>query len=210
MERIATRMVISMPLLRYLSNKADNHAQHLNWGYDSVSCEYATVRYSDVTVVNFFFSHSMHSTNFVKNDDTISYMIRINEIFISRSHSAFNRISSGAKEIGNDIRQEFEGHMNNVYRYILPGLFQRKALEVLANGEVEIASLKFKSDGTVVIDGTRHKMNDLDFTLANGQWIVKTTAQRTFFGNAKQVAAIPMSQDNAILIEPMLKFMKEL
>ena len=100
-----------MPLIRYLSNKADNHAQHLDWGYDSVSCEYATVRYSDAEVVNFFFSHSMHSTNFVKNDDTISYMIRINEIFISRSHSAFNRVSSNAKQIGNDIRSEFEGHM---------------------------------------------------------------------------------------------------
>lgn len=55
-----------MPLFRYLYNKSDNHAQHLDWGYNSVSCEYATVRYSDVEVVNFFFSHSMHSTNFVK------------------------------------------------------------------------------------------------------------------------------------------------
>ena len=72
-----------MPLFRYLHNKQDNNAQHLDWGYISVSCEYATVRYSDVEVVNFFFSHSMHSTNFVKNDDTISYMIRINE-YLSR------------------------------------------------------------------------------------------------------------------------------
>ena len=199
-----------MPLIRYLSNKADNHAQHLDWGYSSVSCEYATVRYSDVEVVNFFFSHSMHSTNFVKNDDTISYMIRINEIFISRSHSAFNRVSSNAKQIGNDIRSEFEGHMNNVYRYIVPGLFQRKVIELSQKGEVAIASMKFKDNGTVVIDGVSRNMKDLDFALQNGQWIVKNKAQKTLFGNPKQLTTISMAEDNAILIEPMLKLVSGL
>ena len=199
-----------MPLIRYLSNKYDNHAQHLNWGYDSVSCEYATVRYSDVSVVNFLFSHSTHSTNFVKNDDTISYMIRIDEIFVSRSHSAFNRVTSGAKEIGNEIQREFEEHMNNIYRYILPGLFQRKALELMASGSVEIASMTFKNNGSVVINGTTYKMSDLQFFLQNGQWIIKSSAQRTLFGNPKQIASISISEDNAILIEPMLKLMKEL
>ena len=199
-----------MPLIRYLSNKADNHAQHLDWGYDSVSCEYATVRYSDAEVVNFFFSHSMHSTNFVKNDDTISYMIRINEIFISRSHSAFNRVSSNAKQIGNDIRSEFEGHMNNVYRYIVPGLFHRKVIELSQKGEVTIASMKFKDNGTVVIDGVSRNMKDLDFALQNGQWIVKNKAQKTLFGNPKQLTTISMAEDNAILIEPMLKLVSGL
>ena len=194
-----------MPLFRYLYNKPDNHAQHLDWGYNSVSFEYATVRYSDVEVVNFFFSHSMHSTNFVKNDDTISYMIRINEIFITRSHSAFNRVSSSAKQIGNDIRSEFEGHMNNVYRYIVPGLFQRKVIELSNKGEVTIAGMKFKDNGTVVIGGVSYRMADLDFALVNGQWIIKSSAKRTMFGNPKQVATISMSEDNAILIEPMVK-----
>lgn len=194
-----------MPLFRYLYNKSDNHAQHLDWGYNSVSCEYATVRYSDVEVVNSFFSHSMHSTNFVKNDDTISYMIRMSEIFITRSHSAFNRVSSSAKQIGNDIRSEFEGHMNNVYRYIVPGLFQRKVIELSNKGEVTIAGMKFKDNGTVVIGGVSYRMADLDFALVNGQWIIKSSAKRTMFGNPKQVATISMSEDNAILIEPMVK-----
>ena len=199
-----------MPLFRYLYNKSDNHAQHLDWGYSSVSCEYATVRYSDVEVVNFFFSHSMHSTNFVKNDDTISYMIRINEIFITRSHSAFNRVSSSAKQIGNDIRSEFEGHMNNVYRYIVPGLFQRKVIELSNKGEVTIAGMKFKDNGTVVIGGVSYRMADFDFALVNGQWIIKSSAKRTMFGNPKQVATISMSEDNAILIEPMVKLVRSL
>jgi hypothetical protein len=147
----------------------------------------------------------MHSTNFVKNDDTISYMIRMSEIFITRSHSAFNRVSSSAKQIGNDIRSEFEGHMNNVYRYIVPGLFQRKVIELSNKGEVTIAGMKFKDNGTVVIGGVSYRMADLDFALVNGQWIIKSSAKRTMFGNPKQVATISMSEDNAILIEPMVK-----
>ena len=65
--------------------------------------------------------------------------------------------------------------------------------------------MKFKDNGTVVIGGVSYRMADLDFALVNGQWIIKSSAKRTMFGNPKQVATISMSEDNAILIEPMVK-----
>jgi hypothetical protein len=89
----------------------------------------------------------------------------------------------------------------------VPGLFQRKVIELSNKGEVTIAGMKFKDNGTVVIGGVSYRMADLDldFALVNGQWIIKSSAKRTMFGNPKQVAMISMSEDNAILIEPMVK-----
>ena len=199
-----------MPLTRYLFNRVCNEEQRLVWGYDSVSCDYATVRYEDVDVVKAFFTHSTSSVNLVKTDDTMTYVIKINEIYITRSHSAFNRVSSKAKSISAEIHREFQDNLEKIYRYIIPRLFVRKATQLMEVGSVEIASMRFRSDGTVIIKGATYAVKDLDFQLVNGSWYVMNTAKRTFFGNAKQVATISTYEDNALIIEPMVKFAKTL
>ena len=115
-----------MPLIRYIENESFENDQVMIWGEESVSYGKHIVRYSDVNDVSVMFSHTKHARYGITNDDTIWYYLRINGLLIERKHSAFNRVSAKAQSIGEGIEKEFEANMENLYRYIVPGLFKKK------------------------------------------------------------------------------------
>ena len=179
-----------MPLIRAISNKLNEEPNDVHFGPYSVTWGPITLRYDEIKAVGFTLKHSQSYGNGLPLDDTLEYFIKMDSIFLMRSHSSVMRVTSKARSKGQTIQNEFNEYMGYIERYILPEIFSRNARELLSGKSVSFGDVRFDPSGTVSIKGKSFDVEDLKAEISNGAVVITNSGKRTLFGKPKQVGYI--------------------
>jgi hypothetical protein len=201
--------IMSLPFLaRGFKNKHLNVENEVTWTSSFLSYGGRTVYYKDVDTVAFLILDDRHYTNFVKNDDTISYYIKVNDIEIGREHSAFNRASSESKQQKDDIVSEYRDILGNITNYIIPELLKKKIGELVSNGKIIVGGVTLTSGKEFIYQGNHYRVSDISLDTHNGAIFVYSNTEKTLLGKAKQICSISMAIDNVCLIAPIVSLLR--
>jgi hypothetical protein len=193
------------PVARIIRNKWHNKSNVVVWGSDALRYKDRTLRYSDVATVGFQLRFEKSYANNIKYDDAVLYLFNINDIKIKRRHSTHARIMAKGKRIAEEIVYEYEEIASNIYTYLLPVLLEKSTRKLQETGSVELGGATVMINGELRYKGKTYVLADVSIEILEGDVVFWSNSKTTFLGDRKELFSIPLSADNAFILEPITR-----